>query len=77
MRDIEGKELTVGCKVIYAVNSGGSAGTLRVATILDMNPKTDRVKVEIQGDLSEWERRIFSTPFREDKFFVVDVPSSK
>ena len=77
MKDVEGKPLTPGSKVVYAVGSGRSSGTLRVALILELNPKTHYVKVEIQGPLSEWERRTLSTPYRADKFYVVDTESAQ
>lgn len=71
MIDIVGNQLEVGSKVVYAVSSG-SAGTLRVAKIVGLNPKASTIQVEIQGELSEWERRTFYTPYRSNKFYVVN-----
>jgi hypothetical protein len=74
LTDVVGKPLVVGCKVVYAVSSG-SAGSLRDAVITEINRY--RVQVEIQGELSEYEKRTFYTLYREDKFYVVGFEDRK
>lgn len=72
MKDVNGRVMLVGDTVAYAIANGRSSATLRIGVIESFNLATKRVKVELQGPLSEYERRVVSTPHREDKFYVID-----
>ena len=72
VRDATGRVMKVGDTVAYAIANGRSSATLKIGIIESFNVATKRVKVELQGPLSEYERRVVSTPHREDKFCVID-----
>jgi hypothetical protein len=72
VKDINGRVMQIGDTVAYAIANGRSSATLRIGIIESFNQVTKRVKVELQGPLSEYERRVVSTPHREDKFCVID-----